>query len=343
MLRPIPRPASPSTALSTGEKVAFLRRADTYPGRPARVETVETHMSWVFLTETFAYKLKKPVRYAFLDFSTLAARHRNCQRELRLNRRLAKEVYRGIVPLTLERGSLRLGGRGKAVDWLVKMHRLPAHRMLDAAIRDGTVSAADLRNMSRVLIAFYRGLAPVAVGERAYRKRFEAGVLANAAELGRPDWRLSQRQIEHVTRAQSRFLAAHGGLLEARARSRRIVEAHGDLRPEHICLTREPVIIDCLEFKREFRLLDPVDELAYLAMECDRLGSAAGNSILERYLDAAREQVPGAMILFYRAYRACLRAKITIWHLADHAVERDKWRRRAREYLDLASSYVARL
>ena len=342
MPRAVPRSALASAAPSIGEKVAFLRRADAYPEMPARVETVETHMSWVFLTDAFAYKLKKPVRYAFLDFSTVAARLRNCRRELRLNRPLAREVYCGIAPLTVEHGSLRLGGRGKAVDWLVKMRRLPAHRMLDAAIRAGTVSAEDLDNVSGVLTAFYRRLAPVAVGPRAYRKRFEAGVRANAAELGRPDWRLSRRQIEHLTRAQTGFLAAHGDLLELRARGRRIVEAHGDLRPEHICLTREPVIIDCLEFKREFRLLDPVDELAYLAMECDRLGSAAGDDILRHYLDAAREQVPDALILFYKAYRACLRAKIAIWHLADHAVQRDKWRRRAREYLDLASAYVAR-
>ncbi len=342
MLHSVPRTALPAAAPSIAEKVAFLRRPDAYPDRPARVEAVETHMSWVFLTGAFAYKLKKPVRHPFLDFSTLAARRRYCGLELRLNRRLAPEVYCGLVRLTQERGNLRLGGSGAAVDWLVKMRRLPAHRMLDRAIRDRTVSAADLRNVSRVLTAFYRGLAPVAISARTYRQRFESDVRDCAAELARPEWRLAQQQVQRIARAQTTFLAEHGALLEERARRHRIVEAHGDLRPEHVCLMPQPVIIDCLEFRREFRLLDPVDELSFLAMECERLGSSAGDRILRTYFDAVADNVPEPLVLFYRSYRACLRAKLSIWHLADHAVQRDKWRRRAREYLDLAAGYGAR-
>lgn len=144
---PISRPDA-----SIDEKVAFLRRPEAYPSRPARVEVVETHMSWVFLTDELAYKLKKPVLYQFLDFSTVEARRLNCEREVSLNRRLAADVYHGIVSLDLgSDGNLRLGGGGTAVDWLVKMRRLPAHRMLDAAIRSDSVSAEDIdRLQSRI-------------------------------------------------------------------------------------------------------------------------------------------------------------------------------------------------
>lgn len=338
----MPQPGPRIAAVpSIREKIDFLRRADAYPEKPARVETIETHMSWVFLTGAFAYKLKKPVRHPFLDFITLAARRRYCGLEIKLNRRLAPDVYCGLARLAHERGRLRLGGSGATVDWLVKMRRLPAQRMLDAAIRDRTVSAADLRNVSHLLTAFYRGLAPVAMSARAYLRRVETDVRDCAAELARPQWRLAPRQVERIARAQTAFLAERGALLEERARRGRIVEAHGDLRPEHVCLMVQPVIIDCLEFKREFRLLDPVDELSFLAMECERLGSPAGDSILRNYLRAVGDDVPEPLMLFYRTYRACLRAKLSIWHLADHAVKRDKWRRRAREYLELAASYCA--
>ncbi|MBI3915832.1 MAG: hypothetical protein HY322_02345 [Betaproteobacteria bacterium] len=134
------------------EKVAFLRRPEAYAPAPHRVDVVETHMSWVFLADALVYKLKKPVRYEFLDFSTLEARRLNCQREVELNRRLAPDVYRGTVPLTLRSdGSLRLGGPGTTIEWLVEMRRLPADRMLDAAIRSHSVEPADVRALDSIV------------------------------------------------------------------------------------------------------------------------------------------------------------------------------------------------
>ncbi|OGA53604.1 MAG: hypothetical protein A3F74_02200 [Betaproteobacteria bacterium RIFCSPLOWO2_12_FULL_62_58] len=328
---------------SIDEKVAFLRSPGAYPARPAGIEVIETHMSWVFLTDELVYKLKKPVRYEFLDFSTIEARRQNCEREVQLNRRLAGDVYYGVVPLIMSADrNLQLGGDGSIVDWLVKMRRLPAHRMLDAAIRGRTVGAEDVRRLSHLLSEFYQRSAPVAVSEAEYRGRFESEIRANHAELSKPDYELSTPQIDRLTQAQRRFLSANADLLERRARDGKIVDAHGDLRPEHICLTAEPKIIDCLEFKREFRLLDPVDEFAYLAMECERLGGApVGDQVLRQYLEATGDTVPDKLIWFYKAFRACLRARIAIWHIADHEVrDTDKWCRRANDYLELAESYV---
>lgn len=329
----------------TGEKVAFLRQSEAYPARPARVDVIETHMSWVFLAGELVYKLKKPVRYEFLDFSTLEARRENCEREVELNRRLAADVYHGVVPLTLgSGGSLKLGGAGPVVDWLVKMRRLPAHRMLDVAIRANTVSSEDIRRLSRMLTEFYRGLDPIALRAAAYRDRFEKNIRDSQAELGKLQYGLSLPQVQRLAAAQRSFIHKRGDLLERRARERKIVEGHGDLRPEHICLTSEVRIIDCLEFNQEFRLVDPVDELAFLSMECERLGGAAvGNDVLRQYLEAAGENLPEELIAFYKAFRACLRAKIAIWHIADHEVtDTEKWRARANDYLGLADSYVTR-
>jgi aminoglycoside phosphotransferase family enzyme len=177
-----------------------------------------------------------------------------------------------------------------------------------------------------------------------YRRRFEEGIRANQMELAMPYSGLDVRRIDLLTRALLHFPGSNDGdELERRAADGRIVDAHGDLRPEHICLTPEPVIIDCLEFNEAFRLLDPVDELAYLAIECERLGAAAvGASVLQRYLDATGDRATHQLIRFYKAYRACLRAKLAIWHIPDHGTRHvEMWRRRARDYLALAETCAA--
>ena len=300
-------------------------------------------MSWVFLSDPLVYKLKKPVRYPFLDFTTLEARRLNCGREVELNRRLAHDVYLGVVPLTLAADGSRfeIDGKGSIVDWLVRMRRLPTQRMLDAAIRNGTASTADIEQLARCLTQFYRGARKIKMGADTYRSLFAQGMEANRAELLRPVYGLCAEQVERITTAQHRYLAA-GTSLQQRALADRIVDAHGDLRPEHICLTAEPAIIDCLEFNADFRVLDPVDELAYLAVECERLGAGRiGDEILNRSLEMSRDAPGPELVRFYKSYRACLRAKIAVWHIDDHSIrDTEKWRNRANEYLALGERYA---
>lgn len=327
------------------EKISFLRQPAIYPDKPKRVEVIETHMSWVFLTDSFVYKLKKPVRYEFLDFSTLEDRQKDCEWEVSLNRRLADHIYLGIVPLIKQgNGELQLDGEGQLVDWLVQMRRLPADRMLDAAIRTGTVDAEEVRKVSQVLTDFYRHSLPLLISPVEYRRLFEQEIQGNLIELSDTRFALHKAQVERLTSAQRQFLAKQGHLLEQRARDGRIIDAHGDLRPQHICLIDPPVIIDCLEFNREFRILDPVDELAYLAMECERLGAPhIGARILNYYIEAVGDVCPIELIAFYKAFRACLRAKIAVWHIADHQVQdHQHWLRLAQTYLDLAERYLLR-
>lgn len=336
-----PRPCVPLDA-----KVAFLKRPDAYPERPGRVEAVETHMSWVFLTDRHAYKLKKPVRYDYLDFSTVAARRRDCSEEVRLNRRLAQGVYLGIVRLTVDdAGRLHLDGPGPVVDWLVKMRRLPADRTLEHAIRNGTLQRDELERALLKLARFYAALPPLAPAPDDHRQRFEEEVRANRRELLKPAYRQPRAAVEAVTAAQLAFLSRRRDLIEGRVRDGRIVEAHGDLRPEHIYLGPEPVIVDCLEFNRDFRLLDPADELAYLAVECDRLGAPeVGRLAFEIYARITGDDPPAPLVAFYKSFRACLRAKIALWHLDEPPVATpEKWVARARDYLRLAGRYAETL
>ncbi len=325
-------------------KVEALRQPAIYPHCPDRIEVKETHMSWVFLAGNLVFKLKKPIRSDFLNFSTLAARRWDSEREVRLNRRLAGDVYLGTVALKRRPdGGLALQGDGTVVDWLVQMRRLPAGRMLDAAIERGTVTEPELARFCRRMTAFYQFTAePVATAPAGHLRRFAEDVRANADELGKAAFALPAPLREPPFAAQRAFLAERGGLLEQRARDGRIVEAHGDLRLEHVCLLETPVVIDCLEFNRGLRILDPVDELAYLGLECERLGAPEiGAQVLRQYCEATGDRVPGELVDFYKAFRACVRAKIALWHTEDDAVhDHDKWRGRARDYLEIAARHI---
>ncbi len=330
-------------AASLEAKLGLLGRPDAYPEAPSRVEAVETHMSWVFLTDSHAYKLKKPVRYDYLDFSTVEARRLDCEAELRLNRRLAADVYLDVVPLVLDAaGRLSLGGTGETVDWLVRMRRLPADRMLDHRLREGTVKQPEIIQLARRLARFYAALPAEPLAPEAYRQSLAGRIEDNLRELNSPEFGLPREVPVELARFQLRFLQRHAGLFDQRVLAGRIVEGHGDLRPEHVCLLAEPVVIDCLEFKREFRIIDPADELGYLALECERLHAPqVGRWLLEGYGEASGDAPPVALLHFYQSCRAVLRAKLALWHLRDDGRHPPgKWVATARAYLELAQRHA---
>lgn len=339
------RSAEPwETRIPLDAKVAALLAPDVYPGHPRHVEAIETRLSWVFLTERHAYKLKKPKRLPYLDFTTLAARRSNGLTEIRLNRRLAPDVYLGMLGLFVRPdGAFRLGrrpGPGDAVaDWLVWMVRLPQERRLDERIRAGTLAPADVEGLGHALSDFYRNGRSEPTAPDDYLRRFVDDIRVNLDALAP---RVTGPLAERAGRAaamQTTFLAAHGALLRKRAAEGRIVEGHGDLRPEHIFLDDAPRIIDCLEFSRDLRRLDPVDELAYLALECERLGApSVGDRIVDVYRAQSGDAPDPRLIAFYRSFRASLRARLAAERLDEAAGRRGDWLARIDAYLRLATA-----
>jgi aminoglycoside phosphotransferase family enzyme len=317
-------------------KLAFLRQPASYPEGTLSVEIKETHMSWVFLTKRHAYKLKKPVRHDFLDFSTSALRRHFCTEELRLNRRLAPNVYLTVVPLTVTpSGALEIGGSGIPVDWLVKMRRLTESRTLENAIRAGSLLPRDISALLELLGDFYRAAPRIAIFPEDYRRKIRDGIENNRVELARYCPPSMDSLIQTVAEAQAQFLATQADTFTRRTAEGAIVEGHGDLRPEHVFLGPRPQIIDCLEFNRDFRILDVADDLALLAMECDQLRAPDVARALFRIEPAT--DTPPALTAFYKSYRAALRAKLAIWHLKDRPVaDPAGWQERACRYLALA-------
>jgi aminoglycoside phosphotransferase family enzyme len=324
-------------------KVAFLLRPDTYPEPTAGVQAVETHLSWVFLTDRHAWKLKKPYRLDHHDLGTEGARHEHCLMEQRLNRRLTEGVYLGVVELTADKGGrLRLGPGGGPVDWLMKMRRLPAARMLDHLIEEHSLEPGELRPVVQALTNAYRRSPPAALTPAAFRARFAKGIEDCRRELDLPEFGLQAAGA--ICARQLAFLEREAPLLERRVAEGRIVEGHGDLRPEHICLEATPQVIDCLEFSRELRLMDAAEELAFLALECERLGAPQLRATLfAAHADMTGDNPPEALLDFYQSYHACVRAKLAIWHLRDPALGASaRWPAQARGYLLLAQRHIER-
>ncbi len=319
------------------DKVRFLQRPEAYGRADAEVLAEETHMSWVFLAGDRVYKLKKPVRYPFLDFSTIEARERNCREEVRLNRRLAAHIYLGIVPLTATpAGELAIDGEGATVDWLVLMRRLPRERMLDRAIGEGTVRRDEIVAVADRLAAFYRDAEPAALTAEAFVRQFIHEQATTRAVLTDPAFGLDHMRVADMLGRIEDVLRNRTHLLASRVEQGRVVEGHGDLRPEHVCLGPPPVVIDCLEFNRSLRLVDPLDELTFLGLECKRLGAGwIGPLILARYAESRSDPPPQELIAFYWRYRACLRARLSLVHI----LERD--RRKPEKWLPLAKQYLA--
>lgn len=333
------------TALSLDAKLAFLRQPSSYPEQTWRVEAVETHMSWVFLTESFAYKLKKPVCYGVIDFRTIEARHFYCDEEIRLNRRLAPHVYIDAVPLSIDaHGHLHLCSNGRVTDWLVKMHRLPSMRMLDYAIRKNAVDETAMREIAATLADFYRHAASMEMGTAEFCGRMEKEIGFNLTTLTLPVYALPVDRLRQVCTAQLEFLHQNVDRFDGRVRMRKIVEGHGDLRPEHVCLGPPLSIIDCLEFSRDLRSVDAAEEVAFLALECERLGAPQlSATLLAAYTAASGDAPDAALVHFYQSYRACTRARIAILHLNEEKFRHSaEWRRRAIDYLRLAEKHAER-
>lgn len=336
----------PDYGIDLAAVIDFLSRADAYSPAVKEVVRRQTHMSWVFLAGDKVYKLKKPVRFPYLDFSTLAKREAACRAELRLNRRLAPDVYLDMVPLKISARGFCIGeGEGLVVDWLVLMRRLDERAELEHAITTGQIAGWQLDQLAAALVHFYRRALPVFVRPERHLAYWWQSLSDNRRVLLDTRLGLPAGLIRRIDRSLRSFLAHRSYMLTARVRERHLVDGHGDLRPEHIWLGDPVRIIDCLEFNDRLRTVDPFDEIAFLDLECERLGAGGiGRWIRRKLAGGLSDRMPTELYVFYRCHRATLRARLAIAHLLERNPRTpEKWPALARRYLRIAEADAVHL
>ena len=281
----------------------------------AEVEVRETHISWVFLTADRAYKLKKSLVLPFLDYGTPARRRRLCGEEVRLNRRLAPDIYVGVLALRATQDELELVGEGDplAIDYLVEMRRFDEGQTSASVLARGELSRADVAGVGRTLAAFHAGVRALPC-PRTRRTTFSARSIATSPSCSpSSSCAASASALLALWRVQSAFVAARGASLDARARRGLIRDGHGDLRAEHVLLGAVPAVVDCIEFDPALRALDVADDLAFLIMDLTALGDEpAAEQLLAAYRVAGGDAGADALVAFYACYRALVRAKVLL-------------------------------
>ncbi len=335
------------------------------------VDLLQTHIGWVYVCGEHAFKLKKHVRFDFLDFSNLAARRWACEREIVLNRRLVPDLYHGLVPVVETSSARRLDLQRleanvaptdvpsascteapEIVDWAVWMKRLPADRMLDRLLERASVSTAQAEQIADVLASFYihqragRRIAPGGLGDL---DAVTFNVEENLREAERLDRALLPAGALRLIAMRARhFLKKYGGLVQQRARDGFVVDGHGDLRAENICLPQNapPVLFDCIEFNDRFRVCDSCLDVAFLAMDLESRGREdLSAAFLRRYRERCDPRLPRNLLDFYLGYRAFVKAKVAAWIAADGAValpQRQESACQSRALFDLGVRYAVR-
>jgi aminoglycoside phosphotransferase family enzyme/predicted kinase len=312
-----------------------------YPHPVARVELVETHISWVFLAGERVYKVKKPIDLGFLDFTSLARRRFFCAEEVRLNRRLAADTYLGVAELKGSARRPRFGGSGRTFEVAVVMRRLPADLMLDGLIRDDRASPEIIDDLAALLARFHAdaetgGEIDDLGGSAAVRRNWEEN-FAQTASLG-PEL-LPAESLVILRNYVQEFLAREQGRFAARVAAGHSRDGHGDLQAQHVCCTRPIQIFDCIEFNHRFRFGDTAGEIAFLAMDLDRLGRHdLAIRFLNAYLEESGDYEAVPLLDFYRAYRAFVRGKV----LSFQVEARPELRSSVRALFALAAGYARR-
>jgi aminoglycoside phosphotransferase family enzyme/predicted kinase len=317
------------------ETVAFLSDPKTHGG--AEVETITTHASRIFMAGDRVYKLKRAVKYSYLDFSTLALRRKSCEEELALNRRTAPNLYLDVQPITREAHGLALGGKGDSIDWVVVMRRFPQEALFSHLADAGQLTPDLMRRLADGIAAFHREAE--VIRDFGGTGGVEQVIRINDENLkrdGRPG--IAVGETEALTVEARKTAHDLSALLERRRAAGKVRRCHGDLHLRNICLIDdEPTLFDCLEFNPSLASIDVLYDLAFLLMDLVHRGHATEAAIVfNRYLDVSDESDGIAAMPLFLALRAWVRAHVTATAAKSGAGEAAE----ARRYFDLARDFM---
>lgn len=329
------------------EEIDKLLSHGEFPEATRQHKLVETHISWVILCDEFVYKIKKPIKYSFLDFSTLELRKHFCERELDLNQRFSENIYLEVLPVYGLQGHFIIGGnQGTLVDYALKMRKLDPEKQMDILVTEGRVNEKDIEDLAKSIADFHKGTTII-------HKKNVLDVREKFNDLGLEREFLSEqlgseygKRIDRAIKASDTFLEEAGPLLLVRSRSGFFRDCHGDLHTRNIFLLPEPQPFDCIEFNDDYREIDVLNEVAFLCMDLDALGRKDLSDLFidsyNTFFPAMRTEAERKLFVYYKGYRANVRAKVNSLRAgsASGRPERSKALIEVRKYLDLMENYM---
>jgi len=284
--------------------IQALLEPSAYPEPPGAIEFKQTHISYLFFTQAYVYKIKKAVDFGFLNFTTVEKRKFFCHQEVALNRRLSPDVYIGVVEVNRENSRIVFEGRGEVVEYAVKMRRLPSDRMMDSLLTADKVTGPMVRHIANVIADFHRnaetnahisGFGQPSVIEQNTEENF----IQTMNFIGRT---ITQKQFDEIKEYAHGFFKTRHGLFAKRIEQGLIRDCHGDIHAEHICITNGIYIFDCIEFNERFRYSDTAADIAFLAMDLDFYNCNNLSRIFcDAYIKASGEETPAHSLTFINA------------------------------------------
>lgn len=334
------------------EQITQIVKDKSLPFPTKGIKLIETHISWVLLTDQYAYKIKKPLKLSFLNFSTMARRKHFCELEVQLNKRLAPEMYLGILPVYKREGDCFIGeSNGTLVDYAVWMRRFDEGLQLDVLLQKGGVVENDIISLAEMIASFHQQANKFTDAEdwKELYSEFE-DLCSVLPRLEKIIGHSEAGQIKKITNAVKDMLCNLGPRIESRKKSGFVLDGHGDLHCRNIFMTNPPVVFDCIEFSDELRTLDVLSEIGFLCMDLERLGrpdlSDVFNREYQRRFSCLMNEEDQKLLLFYKMYRANVRMKVEALALPDAPNGNGKARTIAdsvRSYYRLFESYAAEL
>ncbi len=327
--------------------IEFMLDPESYPEKPTGISLIQTHISWVFIGDAFVYKVKKPLRFDFLDFTTLPRRKFFIEEELRLNRRFSPDVYLAAVPISQAGNTFAIGDVSNIMEYALKMRRISEDHMLYRLLARGRAGVDELQRVGRHLAKVY-GSIPGTEKSEAFGsvEVIFHNIIENFEQTERyRGGPVSGKDFQTIKTWSLDFLRNNTKVFEGRVAQGHIRECHGDLHLEHICMHGGDIyVFDCIEFNERFRYGDVASDVAFLAMDLDYNGHPElAHAFVQAYIQESGDKGMLQVLTFYKVYRAYVRAKVTSFMLDDAGLNgksKEAAFETAKKYYDLARSYV---
>lgn len=328
--------------------IEALKKPKAYNEEAKKIELKQTHISYVFLTKNFGYKIKKAVNFGFLDFSTLEKRHFFCEEELRLNKRLCEDMYLEVVSINKSE-TIRICGEGIPIEYAVKMKRMPEEKIMTKLLEKEKIDNNIIDKIAKIIVEFHKKA-------RNSKKISEFGSLSMIENNWKENFdqtkefigkTITESKYDLIRDKAKDFMSKNKVLFAKRVSENRIKECHGDIHSGNIFVADKIYIFDAIEFNERFRYCDVASEIAFLAMDLDfKKRNDLSKFFVEKYLKYSGESDLLKILDFYKCYRAYVRGKVVSFKLNDQQVSKEEKKaaiKCAKSYFDLAVTYATNL